>query len=327
MEAPAPTDLHFSTVHYNANKVRIRKQLCNHDDLNTVLISPGSFAPDMVARATNERLQALASQGIHATLVRGFRMIAMTAHPDPSTFCYCAQGTVAIRHPDGRFESLCQNATTAPTKPFVFVPSTRMHKDLTDEQLLSGYFLLCSIVCGPQTIVDAVLNLKDTMNFHDQRRFCRTPEECTARRSLAIRQFPGYAQWASKYSQIPKTMYVDSTLAFGFPYRDLTDAEMEELFAGKDVRMAICSETKHDFLCPNPPWSYATSLWLPSTPVLHDYLAGTFDVWQNTEAMLADEGVSDTLLSLYETLEREYVARLRAGERRAKNETNLGPFR
>ena len=52
-------------------------------------------------------------------------------------------------------------------------------------------------------------------------------------------------------------MYVDSTLAFGF-YRDLTD-EMEELFAGKDVRMAICGETKHDCLCPNPPWSYATS--------------------------------------------------------------------
>ena len=74
-------------------------------------------------------------------------MIAMTAHPDPSTFCYCAQGTVAIRHPDGRFESLCQNATTAPTKPFVFAPSTQCTRP-DRRTILSGYFLLCSIVCG-----------------------------------------------------------------------------------------------------------------------------------------------------------------------------------
>lgn len=312
-------ECNMTVAQYNANKYGIRKHLCNGGDPRARLVRPGTCQPELAPRVVGLRLEEL--NRVHGggyTLVRGYRLISMTSAVSAMRqVTYSAQSHLVIKTPTGEYESLTRSADDSrPTEPYIFVPSSRMHTDLTDAELLSGYWLLCTVVGGPPEITATLLRLRENMCDFEKRRLCATPEESRARRSLAIRQFPGYMKWSQLVSKLPANTYVDSVIAFGMPFRELTDAEMDVIFDGIDVRQTLSGEgDTSDFLKPEPPWQFDRSMWLPSVPKLHA------EVERFVEVADGHDSAADVVFfPIYETLQEEYATRLVTCEERYRKE-------
>jgi len=311
-------DYNMTVAQYNANKHSIRNNLCNRGDAKTALVRPGIWPPDLAPRAIRARLKQLKEDGSEGYgIVRGYRLVSMTTPNSHMRATYNAQPHVVITCPNGEYESLTRNTTKSnPDAPYVFVPSSRMHTDLNDEELLSGYWLLCTVVGGPPEITGTLIHLRDTMCDFEQRRLCSSPEDSRARRSLAIRQFPGYAKWARLASKLPASVYVDSAIAFGMPSRELTEDEMDMVFAGENIRTMIDIGDASEFLHPKEPWKFERERWLPSVEKLHVCVDNYTQMVYHTEHVV----VEDVLFPIYEQLQTEYAMRLTNCQQRFENE-------
>ena len=313
--ASTPGDKNMTPKQYNKNKHSIRKHLCNKCDDNAVLVQPGSFLPDFALRALKVRLGELNNgqdkAGI-SSIVRGYRLISMLgSNCNIDSVMYSAVADVLIKLPCGHYESLTKNTTTSrPNAPHIFVVSSRMHPELSDADLLTGYFLLCTVIGGPAKITATLLRLRENTCEFEKRRMCASPEDAKARRSLAVRQFPGYAKWAKSKSTLPPSTYIDAVISFGMPSRELGDVEMDQIYDGtytqsmKQIELGTWSE----YVMPYEPWRFEYSRWLPSVHRLH---------------CLIDEnpGAEDELFhTLYAILEEEYAERLTDAEERCKQE-------
>lgn len=312
-------DYNMTVAQYNANKHDIRKHLCNRGDAKAALVRPGNWPPDLAPRAIGERLKQLNDDGNAGySIVRGYRLVSMTTANSRMRTTYNAQSHIVIRSPNGDYESLTRNTTKSnPDAPYVFVPSSRMHTDMDDEELLSGYWLLCTVVGGPPEITGTLIRLRDNMCDFERRRLCSSPEDSRARRSLAIRQFPGYAKWARLVSKLPESVYVDSAIAFGMPSRDLTDEEMDMVFAGENIRTMMEIGDASEFLHPKEPWKFEKERWLPSVETLHVYV----DRYSKMVYYTCGGGVvEDVFFPIYDQLQTEYAMRLTNCEQKFKTE-------
>ena len=314
-------DYNMTVAQYNASKHDVRKHLCNTGDAKAALVKPGVWPPDLALRAVGRRLKELNDKGRmndeHYELVRGYRLVSMTTPKATAKATYNAQSHVVIKHPNGEYESLIRNTTKSnPDAPFVFVPSSRMHTDLTDQELLSGYWLLCTVVGGPREITDTLLRLRDNMCHFERRRLCSSPEDSRARRSLAIRQFPGFQLWSRTASRLPESVYIDSAIAFGMPFRELTDAELDRVYEGKSIRTMIEIGEASDFLHPSTPWKFERERWLPTVEKLRGCVERYAKMTED-----GDQGIVEAaFFPIYEQLQLEYATRLTNCEERFRME-------
>ena len=77
---------------------------------------------------------------------------------------------------------------------YIFVPSSRAHRELSDEQLLRGEHIFCTLMGGVDVNIDSILrNYKRLGRLN-----CvvgRTPEECPAVARVCISYFPFFLDW------------------------------------------------------------------------------------------------------------------------------------
>ena len=318
-EAQTLKDSHLSVAVYNMNKRAIRKHLCNTTDPKAAIVRSGNCNVDhFAARATRDRLAALHAEGkTHCKVVRGYRLVSLSDGSNSVvTASYTARSEVVIDLGDGNYECQSSAPTGVENDRFVFVPSSRVHPELSDDQILSGYYLLGSVVGGPPEITTTLLRLRDQMSHFDKRRLCGSPEEAVSGRSLAIRKFPGFARWSDTVSRLPKTVFTDASIAFGFPFREVRDDEIETMFQGGDLREVISEYgTTNDFINPKPPWKFERERWLPGVETLHQLTA------LYSEGAQGPSFETDSIFfPIYQRLQLEYCNRLTSTESKLKAE-------
>lgn len=308
----------MSVAVYNENKVYIRHHLCNKSDPNAVLLRPGVFPADISPRAVRDRIRELDPDGsLGYSSQRGYKLIEVSSSNSVVKWAtFNAQSQVVVKHPNGTFESMTKNARGSDEK-HVFVPSSRVHTELTDEQILSGYFLLSTIIGGPPQITAQLMRLRVNMCAFEQRRMCAYPEEMMARKSLAIRQFPGYVRWATTECRLPDSCHIDVCIAFGMPFRELRDDEVECMLSDGDTSNVLKDGTSiSDLVNPVHPWAIEETQFVSTAHTTRQFLMSVIE----NDAGVDDSTLSVMLVAFYRKMEIEYAERLAQCECRCKEE-------
>jgi hypothetical protein len=245
-------------------------------------------------------------------------MIVVTCHDSQiMRVTYNAQSHVVIKFPDGSFESMTKNVSNEDESPYIFVPSSLVHPELTDEEILSGHFLLSTVIGGPPEIVSTLLRLRNNMCHFEQRRMCAFPGEMAARKTLVVRQLPGYLRWATSSSRLPDSLQIDASIAFGMPFREMTAVELETILEGKTPSGAI-KEHVHvrELVNPKQPWRFEKERWLDTVPTMHSFVMSVCDNHSDVD----ETALGVMLTAFYQKLEIEYATRLTNCENRCKME-------
>jgi len=257
-------------------------------------------------------MSQLHGDGKECRLIRGYKLTSLPL-PDSGieSIAYSAQAVIVIQHADGRYESLACNNVSSDPSPFVFVPSSRMHPELSDEQLLSCHFALAEIIDGPAAIVDTLIRMRCTMSRFEQRKLCRSPEEAPTVKNLMIRYFPHFEAWSRKRCKL--CMHVDIAIAFGMATRPMTDTENEYILSGGmteaprplvEDRRSLTKETGE--------WTFERDVWLQGVAALHMFVDGT----ATQQGCDENEAVARVYFQCYDSLQIEYAKRFcRAAEK------------
>jgi|MDSW01.1.fsa_nt_gb hypothetical protein len=160
------------------------------------LVTPGAGPP---STPFENALGALRSQKyVNARLVRGYRLIQV---PLP-VFVWKAYFHVVISNTvevHGKAEEQYADVTAAYNnedkgKRYVFVPSSRAHKDLDEDALFGGRFYFGAVVGGHEAYVDAIIQ---HYRFHGLRRdiVADSPETCLARPRVMVTMYHYFQSW------------------------------------------------------------------------------------------------------------------------------------
>jgi hypothetical protein len=111
-------------------------------------------------------------------------------------------------------------------------------------------------------------------------------------------------------------MYTDSSVAFGMPFRELTDEELDCLITSGELSSTLIEDgTTNDLVRPEPPWRFESDRWLPGTEMLHRlvslYSEGAQGPSFETDAIF---------FPLYERLQIEYIKRITNTECRLRGD-------
>ena len=135
---------------FQAGKREIMKLLWRKGDPAPVCnVLPGWLDERAGLMAVSEYLE----NNKDCRLVRGFRLIVFINAAD--TFSYAARSEAVVRTPSGEIKSFIKHRRGDPSMRFIFIASSRMHPDLSDANLLSGFFHLTTVIGGSASIVHA----------------------------------------------------------------------------------------------------------------------------------------------------------------------------
>ena len=84
---------------------------------------------------------------------------------------------------------------------YIFVPSDRMHSDLTTEQVLSGEWLMGRIVGGHPRFCEGFI-LHEQVHGRQRSIIASTPEDLASKRSVFVRSMPHYKEWFQRGAHI-----------------------------------------------------------------------------------------------------------------------------
>ena len=146
-----------------------------------------------------------------AVLMRGFRLLTVPLDREEWTHAEVGPVWKAMFHPvvahppkdPTKSDKWIYECATAPednadrAKEFIFVPSSRAHTELTDEQILSGEWLLGTVIGGNKTFCDLVA-ADNVCRGRERSMVCTSPERCIAKRRLVFGFFPHFASWFQK---------------------------------------------------------------------------------------------------------------------------------
>lgn len=321
-------DYNTTAEEFNNTKKQILAHLRRKGDPVPSLVQPGRLCEELAFRAAGRRLRALQLTGEQATIVRGFKLVSIGGVGGPlSILSYNATPHVVVRRENGALESFARNRDPSNKRPFVFVPSSRMHSDLSDAELLRGHHMLCTIVGGSKDVVEVLLLMRESLSEFEKRKICLNTDTAMARRMIITRTFPFYKEWssgASGYRKLPADLLTDSQLAFGFPYRELREDEAEHVLrnseSGANAEIELDEPLADDFVRPSAPWRFDSSVWLPAVRRLHH-------IYENV--ILRDaipfQASRPLFLSVYTELQEEYCTRIATGETPSSLPRREGP--
>lgn len=266
----------MTCAEYNANKHGVRALLQNAADPYAFRLVAGAMRDVVTWPATAVRMDELRRNGDDVTLVRGYLLVTtpfMAQVGCESEIVYSAVPcpVLRVRGPNGgkpRHETMYDGAVGGVGNgPLLFVPSSRLHPDLTDEQLMSGAFQPCHVWSVPPQYVRNIRALRDTYSAYEHRRFRFAPEESEAPRTIVTRSGFFLSEYlTSVASKLARHDHTDARLAFGMPYMPMV----------KDAKLAAPMDLHiGDFACqdalidPQPPWKHDRDAWLPSVDALH----------------------------------------------------------
>lgn len=130
-----------------------------------------------------------------AALVRGFKLYKIPVDREhwgePAWF---ATAHLVVASATGSGNLVYTDPTANEDEPYIFVPSSRAHRDLTDEQLISGQWISGSVVGGHPRFCEAFL-LHEQVRGRQRSVIAATPEALVAKRNVFVRFHPHYREW------------------------------------------------------------------------------------------------------------------------------------
>jgi len=281
----------MSSSEYNKYKRQICSLLrCKEDPPPVCNVLPGKLKSYDAMKLISQELKENPS----AKLERGYKLIAF-AGSNFYGFSFHGKPLVLLRYGNGKLCCFTRCADMYTNSPFIFVPSSRMHKELSDEQLLSGRYALCKVVGGCRIATSTTLLIEPV-------EFCASPEEGEARPLIVLLRFPLFSEfWESEKGKRHARSDIESVgIAFGMSHRLVAENEsIESLFScvAEDGLISWHSDTSGK-------WVRKPADWLPSTGELIRAL----------DMMYIDESVPEhihptLLFHLYGKLSDEYILR------------------
>jgi|SaaInlV_125m_DNA_1040241.scaffolds.fasta_scaffold04232_6 hypothetical protein len=207
-------------------------------------VGDGQFAANI-----NSLLKRNAHRG--SVLVRGFRLHHISLVPNDERVDWGVQNAwrasfhlvVAHPPPDGSTKWIYECANLPADEehigvPYIFVPSSRGHAELSDEAVLSNKWILGYVVGGHAHFCEMVI-LDQKLRGRRRSVLGTTPEAAVSKRATKCYLLPGFEQW-HRARDIDDTMDVVAE-SFGFPVVDIDSClDIDNL---KDVKAAIANNT------------------------------------------------------------------------------------
>lgn len=200
------TDRPMTALEYKPLARQISHTLRLPTDPPPRMMTHGSGPWNAPCSNARELLAANAERG--SVLVRGYRI--MTVPFETDVWIGTNLGPVwkgvfhlVVAHPPkdpDRSSKWLYECATAPEndsdrgKPFLFVPSSRAHTELTDLQVLSGHWFL-GLIVGGNPMFCRLVEIDNAGRGREKSMVCTTPERCIAKRRVNFFFFPNFKQW------------------------------------------------------------------------------------------------------------------------------------
>jgi hypothetical protein len=223
-------------------------------------------------------------------LVRGFKLVDLSEGAQNS-FVWSGRGMLCLRTKSGKVVSVARATSGHQHTPFIFVPSSLLHQDLTDDELLSGVYQLGSVIGGDPTVSARLLLKGVTQCEFERNLFVENARELVPLRNPMLRPYPFFNDFCKMDAEIAGRL-VDAAISFGMPYRCESGDEVPDE-----------PNTAETLLFPRFPWRFDMDTWLPSTRRLH----ATLDYAVQTP-MSVDEQ-RRMFMNVYVDLGHEYLSR------------------
>jgi len=287
----------MTPIEFNTSKVSILKLLRAKTDQPPIAnVKPAS------SNMTFAELQEVVHDPESTDkLIRGFKLCVVLG--DPACFTYCARPLIALRRANGSIKCLTRD-DRFPESPFIFVPSSRVFKEITDIDLVSGRFQMASVLGGNSFTVDAIINSKSRLSIFERHTFANSPEAARVVPRVVCSFFPLFREFIKSYTPNIE-LTTDVAVSFGMPFRSLTEYDVHKLNA-ETVIGSECMGGVEKGLCPTSPWAADKKSWLPSVTKLHSTLKSIYVQKTDIPAQLKYE----LIMAAYKTLGKEYEERL-----------------
>ena len=207
----------MTTKAYKKRKALLLPQLREKCDPPPRIMRPGTMP--CTSGAENLRKQLDASGG---RLVRGFKLYRMLLDPEHwphSAWLAVAHAVVEVVSPQGTavYVDPSANDGSDPTAEYIFVPSSRLHRELSSEEWLSGRWILGSVVGGDARFCQAYIIHKKALGRW-QSVVGVTPEELVAKQHVFVRMMPHFLEWHKERElSTPPEVQADMMGAAAFP--------------------------------------------------------------------------------------------------------------
>lgn len=286
---------------YNTNKFAIRHLLQAQGDAHVFRVLPGQFPQEVAWKAAAELIAKTKADGGHAQLVRGFVLIVWFAEGDAISYTAFPCPVVRIKPASDAPATHVSTyeAADVTSAPMVFVPSSRMHPELSDAQLLSSTLQLSHVWSVPPCEMPKIRAMRRTRCALERHKFCLSPEEAVGRRPMVVYMGFFLKEYMAHASSIPVTDHFDAHASFGFPFADPHDVEAHAY----PLSLAAHADA---LVHPKPPWTHDRSAWLPSSGALHAATLAAGEARTDCEL----RAHMPLFFQLYKRLECEYLTRM-----------------
>lgn len=181
---------------FDALKAFVLPLLRAKGDPSPRILQPGKGDRNSWFRNVRELLARTAG----GTLVRGYKLYVYPLDPRMwRSVAWKAQFHVVVARAgeSGKLLYECANKGHPGKEeqvPFIFVPSSRAHAEVSDADLIENKFIMGSVVGGNSAFTDALVMDKKLRG----RRFsviATCPEACVAKRNVKVRTLPYFTEW------------------------------------------------------------------------------------------------------------------------------------
>jgi len=180
----------MSTKTYGKLKTKLLPQLRARTDPPPRIMRAGAGDPEEWSADLHSLLDAPGT-----TLVRGFKLYKLPVDreywSEPAWFA-TSHAVVASTTDSGNL--VYTDPTQSEDDPYIFVPTARVHRDLTDEQLISGQWISGSVVGGHPRFCEAFV-LHEQVHGRQRSVIAATPEDMVAKRNVFVRFHPHFVEW------------------------------------------------------------------------------------------------------------------------------------
>jgi hypothetical protein len=231
----AKLDKLLSVKRYNQLKTSLRQVLTAKTDAHATVMHCDEAAPRH-GYVANLRRALEATPG--GRLVRGFKLhaVRLDAEAWGARTVWKAVAHFVVAGADGALADAnpAQNEGDA-GKPYVFLPSSRVHAELTDAQILSNAYFFGTVIGGCDRFCTAVI-IEQQLKGRQLSIIARTPEAAVAKKCIKIRPIPHFLSWC-RDRQIAESPVVLGE-AMGFITYDVDEEEVDENDVPKLVHLA-----------------------------------------------------------------------------------------
>ena len=237
----------MSTETFNKRKGKLLPMLRERDDPPPRRMRTGEGAGD----SWHSNLQQLLESS-NGTVVRGFKLFKLAvdgAHWRAPAWLATAHVVIATVSPSGTTVYTDPNCHTGDTGEFIFVPSARVHSELSDAQLLSGEWHTGNVVGGGVKFCEAFVEYEQ-LQGRARSVVATSVDALVAKPRVTVRLFPHFTEWA----RVRKIEHSVDDLAemMGapvFPCGESLDAEVEDDAIDLYAAVAKNEEACVDGLC------------------------------------------------------------------------------